>query len=174
MGYDMSSRLKAIAKTKDNFLADVRKLPRREITNEDIDQLLKSYKNLQDRKYKGMQKFTKRLNEFKNVEYYEIPKGKSEADLTKPKILGIGGVLEAATNKFWYNANDELILPLIADVASSVENGVFMPDNLIGDMSIFKALEDRQVSPELSSKLQDGLTNIFVEYIQKPLVEVEK
>ena len=121
-----------------------------------------------------MQKFTQRLNEFKNVEYYEIPKGKSEADLTKPKILGIGGVLEAATNKFWYNANDELILPLIADVASSVESGVFMPDNLIGDMSIFKALEDRQVSPELSSKLQDGLTNIFVEYIKKPLVEVEK
>ncbi len=173
MGYDMSSRLKAIAKTKDNFLADVRKLPRREITNEDIDQLLKSYKDLQERKYRGMQKFTQRLNEFKNVEYYEIPKGKAEADLTKPVILGIGGVLEAATNKFWYNANDELILPLVAEVTSDVENGVFMPDNLIGDMSIFKALEDRQVSPELSNKLQTGLQDIFAEYIQKPLVEVE-
>ena len=36
-------------------------------------------------------------------------------------------------------------------------------------MSIFKALEDRQVSPELSNKLQTGLQDIFVEYIQKPL-----
>ncbi len=173
MGYDMSSRLKAIAKTKDNFLADVRRLPRREITNEDIDQLLNSYKDLQERKYRGMQKFTQRLNEFKNVEYYEIPKGKAEADLTNPKKLDVAGVLEAATNQFWYDPNDELILPLVAEVTSDIENGVFMPDNLIGDMSIFKALEDRQVSPELSNKLQTGLQDIFVEYIQKPLVEVE-
>jgi len=173
MGYDMSSRLKAIAKTKDNFLANVRKLPRREITNEDIDQLLNSYKDLQERKYRGMQKFTQRLNEFKNVEYYEIPKGKAEADLTNPKKLDVAGVLEAATNQFWYDPNDELILPLVAEVTSDIENGVFMPDNLIGDMSIFKALEDRQVSPELSNKLQTGLQDIFAEYIQKPLVEVE-
>jgi len=173
MGYDMSSRLKAIAKTKDNFLAEVRKLPRREITNEDVDNLLKSYRDLQERKYRGMQKFTQRLNEFKNVSYYEIPKGKTEIDFDNKKILGPGGVLEAATDKFWYNPNDKSILPLVADTASNVKNGVFIPDNLIGDMSIFKALEDRQVRPEVSNRLQQGLIDIFSEYIQKPLVGVE-
>ena len=40
-------------------------------------------------------------------------------------------------------------------------------------MSIFKALEDRQVKPDVSSKLQQGLIDIFSEYIQKPLVEVK-
>ena len=174
MGYDMSSRLKAIAKTKDNFLAEVRKLPRREITNEDVDNLLNSYRDLQERKYKGMQNFTKRLNEFKNVSYYEIPKGKTEVDFTKePTKLDAAGVLAAATDQFWYNPNDKLILPLVANVISEVENGVFIPDNLIGDQSIFKALEDRQVSPEVSDRLRQGLTDIFSEYIQKPLVEVE-
>jgi hypothetical protein len=173
MGYDMSSRLKAIAKTKDNFLAEVRKLPRREITNEDVDNLLKSYKDLQERKYRGMQKFTQRLNEFKNVSYYEIPKGKTEIDLKNKKTLDVRGVLEAATDQFWYNPNDKLILPLVADTAKNVQKGVFIPDNLIGDMSIFKALEDRQVKPEVSSKLQQGLIDIFSEYIQKPLVEVK-
>ena len=53
------------------------------------------------------------------------------------------------------------------------KNGVFIPDNLIGDMSIFKALEDRQVRPEVSNRLQQGLIDIFSEYIQKPLVGVE-
>jgi len=120
-----------------------------------------------------MQKFTQRLNEFKNVSYYEIPKGKTEIDFDNKKILGPGGVLEAATDKFWYNPNDKSILPLVADTASNVKNGVFIPDNLIGDMSIFKALEDRQVRPEVSNRLQQGLIDIFSEYIQKPLVGVE-
>ena len=174
MGYNMSKDLKALAMTKDNFIKEVTSLPFEVVTDEALDEVVKKYADLQERKYRGMQDFTKKVNEFKGLEYIRRYKDNKGIIQDKDEILDIKGVLGAATNNFWYKGNDALILPLASNTASNVKNGVFLPDNVFQDGRILDALIKRGFTEDQRGTFYDKISNVFSTYVQKPLVEVEQ
>lgn len=173
MGFNLSEDLKAIAATKDNFISEVIRTPYEVVTDETINDIVKKYRDLQERKYRGMQDFTKKANEFKNFEYIRRYK-KNGKVVDEKQTMGISGVLGAATDNFWYKGNDALLLPLAADTASSVENGVFLPDNLFQDKRLLDAMRDRGFTNDQLSKMYSDISKVYTEYVQKPLVEKEE
>jgi hypothetical protein len=174
MGYNMSKDLKALAMTKDNFIKEVTSLPFEVVTDEALDEVVKKYADLQERKYRGMQDFAKKVNEFKGLEYIRRYKDNKGIIQDKDEILGIEGVLGAATNNFWYKGNDALILPLASNTASNVKNGVFLPDNVFQDGRILDALIKRGFTADQRGTFYDKIADVFSTYVQKPLVEVEQ
>jgi len=173
MGFNLSKDLKAIAATKDNFISEVIRTPYEVVTDETINDIVKKYRDLQERKYRGMQDFTKKVNEFKNFEYIRRYK-KNGKVVDEKQTMGISGVLGAATDNFWYKGNDALLLPLVADTASNVENGVFLPDNLFQDKRLLDAMRDRGFTNDQLSKMYSDISKVYTEYVQKPLVEKEE
>jgi hypothetical protein len=174
MGYNMSKDLKALAMTKDNFIKEVTSLPFEVVTDEALDEVVKKYADSQERKYRGMQDFAKKVNEFKGLEYirrYKDNKGKIQEE---DKVLGIEGVLGAATNNFWYKGNDALILPLASDTASTVKNGVFMPDNVFQDRRMLDAMLKRGFTEGQLGNFYSKISDVFSSYVEKPLVVVEQ
>ena len=174
IGYDLSKDLKAIAQTKPNFINEVTRLPYEKLTDEKINELVQTYKDLQERKYRGMQNLTKKVNEFKNIDYIRRYKDEKGNIQQEKKELGIEGVLAAASNDFWYKGDKSLIAPLIADVGQSSANGVFIPDQIFDENSqkrLIKAAIDRGFDGEQYNKLLKGVVGVFDEYIKKPLVE---
>ena len=117
-----------------------------------------------------MQDFTKKVNEFKNFEYIRRYK-KNGKVVDEKQTMGISGVLGAATDNFWYKSNDALLLPLAADTASSAEGGVFLPDNVFSDKRFLDAMRDRGFSDTQIADMYDGISNVYAEYVNKPLVE---
>ena len=174
MGYNMSKDLKALAMTKDNFIKEVTSLPFEVVTDEALDEVVKKYADLQERKYRGMQNFAKKVNEFKGLEYIRRYKDDKGIIQDKDEILGIEGVLGAATNNFWYKGSDALILPLASNTASNVKNGVFMPDIVFEDSRIMDALIKRGFTADQRGTFYDKISNVFSTYVQKPLVEVKQ
>ena len=174
MGYNLSKDLKALAMTKDNFIKEVSSLPFEVVTDEALDEVIKKYTDLQERKYKGMQEFTKKTNEFKDLEYIRRYKDATGKIKEEDKVLGIEGVIGAATNNFWYKGNDTLIQSLAADTASSVKNGVFMPDNVFKDKRMLDTIRSRGFSEDQIGKFYFKLANVYRAYAEKPLVEVEE
>ena len=174
IGYDLSKDLKAIAQTKPNFINEVTRLPYEKLTDEKINELVQTYKDLQERKYRGMQNLTKKVNEFKNIGYIRRYKdGKGNIQQEK-KELEIEGVLAAASDDFWYKGDKSLIAPLIADVGKSSENGIFIPDQIFDKNSqkkLFKAAIDRGFDGQQYDKLINGVMSVYEEYSKKPLVE---
>ena len=173
MGFNLSKDLKAIAATKDNFISEVIRTPYEVVTDETINDIVKKYRDLQERKYRGMQDFTKKANEFKNFEYIRRYK-KNGKVVDEKQTMGISGVLGAATDNFWYKGNDALLLPLAADTASNAENGVFLPDNLFQDKRLLDAMRDRGFTNDQLSKMYSDISKVYAEYVQKPLVEKEE
>jgi len=173
MGFNLSKDLKAIAATKDNFINEVSRTPYEVITDETINDIVNKYRDLQERKYRGMQDFTKKVNEFKNFEY--IRRYKKDGKVVDEKqTMGISGVLGAATDNFWYKGNDALLLPLATDTAASSESGVFLPDNVFQDKRFIKSMLDRGFTNDQIGKIVSDMANVYAEYVEKPLIEQEK
>ena len=173
MGFNLSKDLKAIAATKDNFISEVIRTPYEVVTDETINDIVKKYRDLQERKYRGMQDFTKKVNEFKNFEYIRRYK-KNGKVVDEKQTMGISGVLGAATDNFWYKGNDALLLPLATDTAASSESGVFLPDNVFQDKRFIKSMLDRGFTNDQIGKIVSDMANVYAEYVEKPLIEQEK
>ena len=173
MGFNLSKDLKALAATKDNFINEVIRTPYEVVTDETINDIVNKYRDLQERKYRGMQDFTKKVNDFKNFEYIRRYK-KNGKVVDEKQTMGISGVLGAATDNFWYKGNDALLLPLAADTASSAEEGVFLPDDVFRDKRFLDAMRDRGFSDTQIADMYDGINNVYAEYVDKPLVESEE
>jgi hypothetical protein len=172
MGFNLSKDLKALAATKDNFISEVSRTPYEVVTDETINDIVNKYRDLQERKYRGMQDFTKKVNEFKNFEY--IRRYKKDGKVVDEKqTMGISGVLGAATDNFWYKGNDALLLPLATDAAASSESGVFLPDNVFQDKRFIKSMLDRGFTNDQIGKIISDMANVYTEYVEKPLVEQE-
>ncbi|MEK9895015.1 MAG: hypothetical protein VW518_01130 [Burkholderiaceae bacterium] len=170
MGFNLSKDLKAIAATKDNFIRDITKTPYEVVTDETIDNIVNNYRDLQERKYRGMIDLTKKVNEFKDFEYIRRYK-KDGKIIDEKERMGIKGVLGAATDNFWYKGNDALLLPLATEIGSSVSQGRFLPDNIFSDKRIRKVLIDRGFTGEQFKKFYESIGKVFKEYIEKSLVE---
>ena len=171
IGFDLSKDIKAIAQTKNNFKTEIYKLPFEVISKEAADNLIEKFKTLQERKYVGMQKLAKKANVYKDIDYVRRFKEKGKIK-EEPKKLELDGVLAAATNNFWYSADDNLVLATAATIKNDIieSPSAFIPDSP-NYGSLMKSLRERGVSSELQDYLTDGLTKVVSEYAGKPLLK---
>ena len=176
IGFNLSNDLKAIAKTQENFKKYVRGLDMKLMDRPQLDKIIDEYRKLQDRKYIGIQKFTEKVNVFKDIDYIRRFKEKGKIK-EEDKKLGIEGVLKAATSNFHYQADDELLQPLVIDIANSAiksqEQGVFMPDMNI-DKQLITEMRERGISDDDLSYLIKESIKVINEYSSKPIITEEE
>ena len=172
IGFNLSNDLKAIAKTQENFKKYVRGLDMKQMDRPQLDKIIDEYRKLQDRKYIGIQKFTEKVNVFKDIDYIRRFKEKGKIK-EEDKKLGIEGVLKAATSNFHYQADDELLQPLVIDITNSAiksqEQGVFMPDINI-DEQLITEMRERGISDDDLSYLIKESIKVINEYSSKPII----
>ena len=101
-GFDLFQKLKPIAATKINFQNKLKRLDYKLQTPEDVNAIVQEYKDLQRRKREGMRDFKKRVDVYKKVPYTRIYRDKDGKVQQSEKLLGVEGILSAATDKFWF------------------------------------------------------------------------
>jgi len=118
-----------------------------------------------------MQKLARKANVYKDIDYVRKFKEKGKIK-EEPKKLELDGVLAAATDNFWYGADDNLVLATAATIKNDIieSPSAFIPDSPNYD-SLMKSLRERGVSSELQDYLTDGLTKVVSEYAGKPLLK---
>ena len=124
MGYSLSKDIKIINNIPKVFNRFVDKLGDKEYTPEIGKKIVNKYLELQERKYFGLNNLSDKIRLFSNVSYYDLDNKKVDFDIT--------GVVRAATDDFWYDPDDML---LMSSTNKSIKEGVFLADN--------PALDDR-------------------------------
>lgn len=132
-GYVISQDLKEIAKSQEAYNEFLRKglgdAPSKR-TDEDVQKVIDTFKDLQERKIKVTNVMARKMDTFKDVRYirrYRDPKSKKIKE--ELKTLGVDGVLSASSRQFKYPLKEQAISAAVANAKSGVEQGVFFPDN---------------------------------------------
>ena len=121
-GFDLFQKLKPIAATKINFQNKLKRLDYKLQTPEDANAIVQEYKDLQRRKREGMRDFKKRVDVYKKVPYTRIYRDKDGKVQQSEKLLGVDGVLSAATDKFWFKPDETLLITAVQEAANGVNS----------------------------------------------------
>ena len=152
IGLDLSLDVKAIDKIASNFQQTLRNEKKWIKTKDDVDEIVKKYIELQERKRTAMQNLSKKIDIFKKVPYMRIYKDRKGNKQTEQKVLGITGVVKSATDNFLYDLKPEIITSLVKPIVENSARGVFIPDNAISEDTIM-ALKRKGYSVPLVAEL---------------------
>ena len=147
-------------------------------TNEDVQEIINKYKDLQERKLGLMKKITKNLNVFKNVQYVHKFYDKNRNIKEEVKRFKVGDILKSATDNFTRQIDKNLILPLTTEIKKSVKRGgVFRPDMPFSRAYAIKLsplLRSKGFTEEQTKEINKGLAKSYSEFAKKPLYLVEE
>ena len=132
-GYSIAQDLKEIAKSQNAYNEFLRKglgdAPRKRI-DEDVQKVIDTFKDLQERKIKVTNIMARKMDTFKDVRYIRRYRDKKSKKIKEEiKTLGVDGVLSASSQQFKYPIKNQVITAAVANAKSGVEQGVFFPDN---------------------------------------------
>ena len=178
IGWDLSTRLKPIAATATNFKNKLRRLEFKLQTPQDVDNIVAEYVDLQRRKRQGMRDLTKRIDTFKQTPYTRIYRDSDGEVKEERKVLGVGGVLAAASNDFWYTPDEQILIPTVQQLVKATDRKnkdnelIFIPDRPFDDAATYvKSLSRRGFDEKLLNNLTDRLMKAFNKEIDTPLFE---
>ena len=147
-------------------------------TNEDVQEIINKYRDLQERKLGLMKKITKNLNVFKNVQYVHKFYDKNGKIKEEVKRFKVGDILKSATDNFTRQIDKNLILPLTTEIKKSVKRGgVFRPDMPFSSAYAIKLsplLRSKGFTEEQTKEINKGLAKSYSEFAKKPLYLVEE
>ena len=152
IGLDLSLDVKAIDKIASNFQQTLRNEKKWIKTKDDVDEIVKKYIELQERKRTAMQNLSKKIDIFKKVPYMRIYKDRKGNKQTEQKVLGITGVVKSATDNLLYDLKPEIITSLVKPIVENSAGGVFIPDDAISEDTIM-ALKRKGYSVPLVAEL---------------------
>tara|TARA_R110002020_G_scaffold384772_1_gene595774 strand:+ start:3617 stop:8722 length:5106 start_codon:yes stop_codon:yes gene_type:complete len=120
IGFNLSKDIKALGESPKELLREISKLDDEKYTPETEQKIVDIYNNFQQRNYEATSDLSEKARIYSNMTYSN----------TKNKIvpLGIEGVLNAASNNFWYDIPPKLLL---SNLDTSVKEGIFIADNPI-------------------------------------------
>jgi predicted Zn-dependent protease with MMP-like domain len=180
MGFHIYNDMKEVGKSAaafNKFLgSEIVFKPNR--TNEDVQEIINKYRDLQERKLGLMKKITKNLNVFKNVQYVHKFYDKNGKIKEEVKRFKVGDILKSATDNFTRQIDKNLILPLTTEIKKSVKRGgVFRPDMPFSSAYAIKLsplLRSKGFTKEQTKEINKGLAKSYSEFAKKPLYLVEE
>ena len=171
-GYVISQDLKEIAKSQNVYNEFLRKglggAPRKR-TDEDVQKVINTFKDLQERKLEVTNSMARKMNTFKDVRYirrYRDPKSKKIKE--EIKTLGIDGVLSASTQQFKYPVKDQIVTAAVTNAKSGIKQGMFIPDQPSKIFVNFgrEALARQGFSSSQTKEILDKQMDIYADYME--------
>ena len=162
MGYSLSKDIKIINNIPKVFNRFVAELDDDIYTPEIGEKIANKYLELQDRKYFGVNNLSDKIRLFSNVSYYDLDNKKVDFDLT--------GVVAAATDNFWYDPDDML---LMSNLNKNMKDGIVIPYPVFMDKRLHKIIIDKYGRNNLSDVL-NRLGVAFKDIGSRPIKEEEK
>lgn len=135
-----------VNKTAKDFQKFLKTIPDRQLTDQDISDILNTYYELQLEKLEAMARMSDKANVFRNVEFYQEGK---DGKIYRSKY-GIDGIVKAASQKGKYKINPNLLYSLVEGPNGT---GIFMPDSL-DSKDIVKLLSERKFPPSVIQSLK--------------------
>ena len=146
MGFNMAEDIKKTKVTQDEFITRLGKLKDQPFTPKLRKEIINEYRNLQEFKFKNMQKLADKVNLFSQLEYQDKNNNTKEFGLEK--------VLESATSDFNYKVPDEIIYArTIRDGLGRPKGGIFMPDEISNDQRLLTLIQNKSFSNTLLEDL---------------------
>ena len=146
VSFSLYEDAKEVNKTAKDFKKFLKTIPDRQLTDQDISNILNTYYELQLKKLEAMARMSDKANVFRNVEFYQEGK---DGKIYKSKY-GIEGILKAASQKGKYRINRNLLNSLVEGKNGT---GFFMPDTL-NSKDIVKLLGERKFPPSVIQSLK--------------------
>ena len=164
LGFKLSRDIKTMNATKDDFVTYLRRINPQKITPELSADIINEYKRLQNIKFKGFTDLSDKISTAMNMTYTDR-KG-------NVKNFDEGRVLSAATDKFYYNPDESIILAGARSAAKNARDGIFMPDSIAGDGRIIKILTDKFGKDQSTNamKIYNQLIAASTQYKQVPVI----
>jgi len=155
MGFNLSKDIKSIKSTRDAFIQYLGKLDDQPYTSALRQDILNKYKNLQDKKFRAMQKLSDKVDLFKQTPYEELKTDKKTGDAAyEDKEFGLATVLDAATSGFMYDVPDEILYAnTLREGLKDPKGGVFVADDLSNDQGLFNLIQNKSFKNTLISDL---------------------
>ena len=173
IGLDLSLDVKAIDKLTSNFQQTIRGEKRTLKHSGDVDKIVKEYVELQERKRIAMQNLSKKIDIFKKVPYMRIYRDKKGNKETSQEVLGIDGVVKAATDNFFYDLKPEIVVSLVKPIVENSAQGIFIPDNPITEDTIM-ALKKKGYPIPLLQELAKKLGQAQISLAKRKLFDKPK
>ena len=162
MGYSLSKDIKVINNIPKAFNRFVAGLDDDIYTPEIGEKIANKYVELQERKYFGLNNLSDKIRLFSNVSYYDLDNKKVDFDLT--------GVLAAATNDFWYDYDNKLVM---SNFNKNIKDGIVRADPVFKDKRLRKIIIDKYGVENLSDVFK-RLAVAFKDIAVRPIKEEEK
>ena len=168
IGYKTFNDLKAIGEVDSMFYDELRKLPIKQITPEDIDNIVDRYKELQLRKVKGLSDFNKNIDLYSKFSYTRKFLNKNNKPDTEKLTLGTAGVLKAVTNNYAYNTAPEVERAFANQALQDSKQELFVPKDIDTD-KLQKFVQERSNDVGIVGDLIVKLQNVNKELINTTL-----
>ena len=139
LGYTLSSQIKNIEATGKEFKNYMRGIKSQKFTPTMAEEIIAKYRELQGIKRENFTKLAQTIDLAKNLKYY-TPNGK---DKEEPKTYGIGRVLSAASDGFFYKESPELLRGIVASTMDTASVGGFEADNPANEDWFLQLLQDK-------------------------------
>ena len=166
--YKTFNDLKAIGEVDSMFYDELRKLPIKQITPEDIDNIVDRYKELQLRKVKGLSDFNKNIDLYSKFSYTRKFLNKNNKPDTEKLTLGTAGVLKAVTNNYAYNTAPEVERAFANQALQDSKQELFVPKDIDTD-KLQKFVQERSNDVGIVGDLIVKLQNVNKELINTTL-----
>jgi hypothetical protein len=158
LGFSLAKDIRTIGGTKKEFKNYLKRLKPQQFTPDIANDIIGKYKEYQAIKLKGFKDLSDKISLAQDITYRDQSGNEVK--------FGFGNVLKAATNGFYYNPKEELLLAGARSATESAREGVFMPDNLPEDITHI-------LTEKFGQGILDSPTNIL-EQLYQAQGEVEK
>ena len=161
LGFKLSKDIKTMDATNKDFLTYLRRIKRQNITPELTADVVNEYKRLQDIKFKGFTELSDKISTAMSMTY-------TNRD-GKVVPYGYDKVLAAATDNFYYDPKDTLLLAGARSATNNARDGFFIPDNVANDR-VLTILTDKFGKDQNAINIYNQLIEASQQYRQVPVV----
>jgi hypothetical protein len=172
IGYNLAGNMLEIDNLNKNFKKELREIKYSLKTDEDVNNIVNIYTNLQDRKFKAMQQLSEKVNIFKDIDYIERTRSGD-----KERKLGKKGVLAAVTQNFSRQIKPELQHKIIENIVTNADSGIFYPNpehfKSYDGIHFIKYLQNKGFDKSQSLKIFKLINNTYRKLLKTPLFKKE-
>ena len=161
LGFKLSKDIKTMDATNKDFLTYLRRIKRQNITPELTADVVNEYKRLQDIKFKGFTELSDKISTAMSMTY-------TNRD-GKVVPYGYDKVLAAATDNFYYDPKDTLLLAGARSATNNARDGFFIPDDVANDR-VLTILTDKFGKDQNAINIYNQLIEASQQYRQVPVV----
>ena len=176
-GFKIYNDLKELSKSQKGFVNYIQgKIDYKpEQNQEDVDNVINFYNDMQERRLQVMKRLTERFNVYKNVEYIRRFKD-SRGDIQEErKVFGVRRVFKNVTKNFQNKLEKDLLMPLITELKRG--KGTFTPDFPLNEkyfVGLYPLLKQKGFTDEQVNGINLRLAKSYSEFFKKPLVDKRK